>query len=95
MSCIYLYVYLVRVDLDINLLVVSDGAPHTLGPHVRQPRFPPRIVRHSSDPREKNRDFEPKEVDLNMGMGREWELPERNDSRKHSRKYSWELLQVQ
>jgi len=29
-----------------------------------------------------------------MGRGREWELPERNDSRNHSRKYSQELWEV-
>jgi len=48
----------------------------------------------------KNRDFEPKGVDLYpprgvaMGTGREWELLERNDSRKHFRKYSQELWEV-
>jgi len=50
--------------------------------------------------REKNREFEPKGVDLyhprgvTMGRGREWELPERNDSRNNSRKYSRELWDV-
>jgi len=49
---------------------------------------------------EKNRDFEPKGVDIyplrgvTMERGREWALPERNDSRKHSRKYSRELWEV-
>ena len=31
MSCIYTYVYLVRVDLDIIFLVVSDGDDSTKG----------------------------------------------------------------
>jgi len=50
--------------------------------------------------REKNRDFESKGVDLypprgvTMGRGRECELPERNDSRNHFRKYSWKLWEV-
>jgi len=45
-------------------------------------------------------DFESKEIDLypprgvSMGREREWELPERNDSRNHSRKYSQELWAV-
>ena len=50
--------------------------------------------------REKNRDFESKGIDLyppggvTMGRGREWDLPERNNSRNHSRKYSRELWEV-
>jgi len=50
--------------------------------------------------RGKNCYFEPKGVDLypprgvTMGKGREWESPERNDSRNHSRKYSQELWEV-
>ena len=88
--------------------------PSPSGPHVRQPRFPPRIVRHQSEESVKterslkekmcfwwkNRDFEPKGVDLNhtrgvtMGRGREWKLPERNDFRNHSRKYFRELWKV-
>jgi len=49
---------------------------------------------------ENNHDFEPKGVDLHpprgvtMGRGRGWELPERNDSRNHSRKYSRESWEV-
>jgi len=31
---------------------------------------------------------------VTIGREREWELPKRNDSRNHSRKYSWELWEV-
>ena len=75
--------------------------------HVRQPRVPPRNVRHSSDPweeksnllfwREKNRDFETKGVDqvppggTTTGIGRKRELRERDGSHKRSRNYSRKL----
>jgi len=125
MTCIYSYMCIsIRFDLDIILLVVSDGDDSAKGwkfllrmlVYLKCMNFMIFLYILSMKPRRqwrpkgpwektaflagKNHDFEPQGVDLypprgvTMGRGREWELPERNDSRNHSRKYSRELWEV-
>jgi len=79
--------------LSLVHLIPNPPPFSLLGPHVRQPRFPPRIVRHSFDTwltndvltgekswlrTEGSWPVPPRGV--TTGRGREWELPERNVS---------------
>jgi len=81
--------------------------PHPKRSHVRQPRVPPRHVRHSSDAweeksnflfrRGKNRDFETKGVwpvpsrGTTTGMGSQRKSRQRDGSHKRSRNHSRKL----
>jgi len=84
--------------------IPAPPIPHKLGPHVRQPRLPPCLVQNFLVLAQKyffggkkivtsNRcefDLYPPRG-ITMGMRGEWELRERNDSRKHSRSHPQEL----
>jgi len=121
---IYTCVCLIRVDLDIILLVGSDGDDsakgwkplfenvgvfevHELHDFLLILSMKPWSQWRPKGPWEKNAFWREKIVTLNqrefdlyhskgvtIGREREWELPKRNDSRNHSRKYSWELWEV-